>query len=108
MWNLQKPKAICDILTEGTCKTLVMGLVMSHLDYANAIFVGLQETDIDKLQCVHNMAAKLILNKDKEDSVTECFIKLHWLPIRTRIHFKILTLTYKCLNGQALSIYVIC
>ena len=47
------------------------------------------------------MAAKLILNKEKHDSVTECFNNLHWLPIRTRIHFKILTLTYKCLNNQA-------
>ena len=28
------------------------------------------------------------------------FQKLHWLPIRIRIHFKILTLTYKCLNNQ--------
>ena len=62
--------------------------------------VGLPETNIHKLQWVQNMAAKLILNKDKHDSVTECFIKIHWLPIRTRIHFKILTLTYKCLNNQ--------
>ena len=101
MWNLQKLKAICDILTEETCKTLVMGLVISHLDYANAILVGLPETDIHKLQWVQNMAAKLIFNKNKYDTVTECFKKLHWLPIKTRIHFKILTLTYKCLNNQA-------
>ena len=100
MWNLQKLKAMHDTLTEETCKTLFMGLVISHLDYANAILVGLPETDIHKLQHVQNMAAKLILNKDKQDSVTECFKKLHWLPIRTRIQFKILTLTYKCLNGQ--------
>ena len=101
MWNLQKLKVICDILTEETCKTLVLGLVISHLDYANAILVGLPESDIHKLQWVQNMVAKLILNKDKHDSVTDCFIKLHWLPMGTRIHFKILTLTYKCLNGQA-------
>ena len=63
--------------------------------------VGLPETDIHKLLWVQNMVTKLILNKDKHDSVTECFIKLHWLLIRTRIHFKILTLTYKCLDGQA-------
>ena len=100
MWNLQKLKVICNILTEETCKTLVMGLVISHLDYANVILVGLPETDIHKLQWVQNMAAKLILNKNKYDSVTECFKKLHLLPIRIRIHSKILTLTYKCLNNQ--------
>ena len=57
MWNLQKLKAIHDILTEETCKTLIMGLAISHLDYANAILVGLPETDIHKLQWVQNMAA---------------------------------------------------
>ena len=100
VWNLQKLKAIRHILTEEACKTLVMGLVISHLDYANTILVGLPETDIHKLQWVQNMAAKLILNKDKYDSVTECFQKLHWLPIRIRNHYKILTLTYQCLNNQ--------
>ena len=100
MWNLQKLKAICNILTEETCKTLVMGLEISHLDNANAILVRLPETEIHKLQDVQYMAAKLILNKDKYNSVTDCFKKLHWLPIRTRIHYKILTFTYKCLNDQ--------
>ena len=46
MWNLQKLNVICDILTKETCKTLVMGLVISHLDYANPILVALPETDI--------------------------------------------------------------
>ena len=77
-----------------------MGLVISHLDYTNAILVSLPDIDIHKLQQVQNMAAKLILNKDKHDSVT-VFTKLHWLPIQTRINFKLLTLTYKCLNHQA-------
>ena len=50
IWNLQKLKAICDLLTEETCKTLVTGLVISHLNYANAILVSLPESDIHKLQ----------------------------------------------------------
>ena len=79
MLNLQKFKAIHDIMTEETCKTLVMGLVISHLDYANAILVGLPETDIHKLQQVQNMVDKLILNKDKHDSVTD----FHKAPLVT-------------------------
>ena len=47
------------------------------------------------------MAARPIFNNDKHDSVTDCLIKLHWLPIWTRINFKLQTLTYKCLNDQA-------
>ena len=77
-----------------------MGLVISHQDYVNVILVSLPDTDIHKSQ-VQNMAAKLILNKDKHRSVTDCFIKLHWLPIQMKINFRLLTLTYKCLNDQA-------
>ena len=49
MWNLQKLKAICDLLIEETCITMVMGLVISHLNYANAILVGLPDNDLHKL-----------------------------------------------------------
>ena len=101
MWNLQKLKAIHDPLTEENCTTLVMGLVIAHLDYTHAIFISLLDNDIYKFQWLQNMVAKLIVNKDKYYSVTDCFIKLNWLPIRIRINFELLTLTYKCLNDQA-------
>ena len=78
-----------------------MGLAISYLDYMNAIEVGLPDSGILKLQHVQNMAAKLILNKDKHDCVTDCFIKFHWLPIWMRINFKLVTLTYKCIDDQA-------
>ena len=93
VWNLQKLKAVQDILTEEMCTTLIMGLVISHLYYAHAKLVSLPDTDIHKLQWVLNMTAKLIHKKDKHDSVTASFIKLHWLPIQKRINFKLLTLT---------------
>ena len=50
MWNLQKLKAIRNVLTDDSCKTLVSALVLSHLDYANAILSGLPEVDIKKMQ----------------------------------------------------------
>ena len=48
MWNLQKLKAIRSVLTDDVGKTLVSALVLSHLDYANAILSGLPEVDIKK------------------------------------------------------------
>ena len=32
------------------------------------------------------------------DHITPCLIELHWLPVYARITFKVLVLTYKCLN----------
>ena len=78
-----------------------LGLVMSHLDYVNSAFIGLPASDINKMQRVQNAAAKLVLNLNRMDSSTEALKKLHWLPIKFRIQFKILLLVYKCLNGLA-------
>ena len=101
MYNIHRIKQIRHMLTVEATHKIVLGLVMSHIDYCNGIMYGLPETSIKKLQCVQNIAAKLILKQGKYDSATEARKTLHWLPIRARIEYKILTLVYKCLEGNA-------
>ena len=101
MLNLQRLKLIRPCLTIDACKTLVQGLVISHLDYANAVFAGLPQCELKKLQRVQNIAAKLILRKKKYDSASACRKDLHWLPIPARIDFKIILLVFKCLTNKA-------
>ena len=55
----------------------VQGLVISHLDYGNATLAGLPSYLIGRVQKVQNTAAKLILNKSKFDSSTDCMKELH-------------------------------
>jgi hypothetical protein len=99
MWNLQRIKIVRDVLTQEACETLVIGTVMAHLDYANALYIGLPKCDIMKIQRVQNIAAKLVL-RSQENSVS-CLKQLHWLPIHLRIKHKVLTLIYKALNGES-------
>ena len=99
--NLQRIKAIRRILTVEATKTLVHGLVTSHLDYSNAILYGLPKVDIQKLQHVQNCAAKLILKKNKYNSSVGALKELHWLPITLRISHKILSLTHNCIHRKA-------
>ena len=40
-------------------------------------------------------------NSRKYDSITPVMSKLHWLPVHSRIIFKLLLLVYKALNGKA-------
>ena len=61
MSNIQRIKYLRPILTEDTTQALVLGLVNSHIDYCNSLFVGLPETDISKLQRIQNVGAKLVL-----------------------------------------------
>ena len=87
------------MLNKDALITTVLGLVISHLDYASSILVDLPKCDINKLQRVQNMASKLVLGKAKYDSATECLKQLYWLPIKMRIKFRLLCLIYKTLNN---------
>ena len=74
---------------------------MAHLDYVNALYFGLPDIDVKRLQRVQNIAARLVLRKTNCDSITECLRELYWLLIRAQIDFNILVLVYKCLWGNA-------
>ena len=76
-YNLYNIRKIRNSLTIKACRTLVQGLVLSHLDYANPIFVGIPKRNIQRLQKVQNMAAKLVLNRDKWSSSKEPLKQLH-------------------------------
>ena len=86
------------VLTEDTTKTVMQSLVMSRLDYCNALLIGIQQDLIAKLQRLQNSAARIVSRTRKYEHITPVLIKLHWLPIKFRIQFKVLLLVYKALN----------
>ena len=81
MLNLQRIKMIQKYLTKDVANTLALGLVISHLDYCNAVLAGLPDTDISHLQRIQNICGKTVLGRDKYETSTRCLLELHWLPI---------------------------
>ena len=100
MWQIHRIRNVRRYLTQEACETLVLGMVMSLLDYCNTLFIGLPDCDIQKLQIVQNISAKLVLNRSDITS-HDCLKQLHWLPIHLRIQHKVLTLVYRSLNNSA-------
>ena len=56
---------------------------------------------MSQLQKRQNHAARVITQWRKYDHITPVLVDLHWLPVKQRIDFKILLLTYNALNGLA-------
>ena len=98
MINYFKIKSIRPLLDVKTTARLCLSLCISHLDYCNSVLYGLPDTTLNRFQRIQNMCACLTLRRGRRESITECLKELHWLPIKQRIQYKILTLTHKCLN----------
>jgi len=80
---------------------LVSALVLSHLDYCNAVLVGLPAATLAPLQRVLRAAARLVLDLKPRDHVSPALRGLHWLPVVQRIDYKLCLLVHKALIGQA-------
>ncbi len=81
-------------------------LVLSRLDYCNALLAGLPASSIKPLQLIQNAAARLIFNEPKRTHVTPLFINLHWLPITACIKFKALMFAYRTTSGSFSPLYL--
>ena len=88
-------------LDPDTTRTLVNALVTSRLDFANSLLLGATETSIAALQRVQNQAARLITGVDRKKFITPILKELHWLPVKQRIKYKLLTICYKYMQNTA-------
>ncbi len=99
LYNIKK---IRPFLWEHATQLLVQALVLSTLDYCNALLAGLPASSIKPPQLTQNTAARLIFNEPKRTHVTPLFISLHWLPIAAQcIKFKALMFAYRSTSGSA-------
>ena len=90
---------IRNVLSDKHTEMLIHAVISSRLDYCNSLFFNISKSNLYKLQKVQNAAARLIARKRKRDGISATLEKLHWLPIESRVIFKILLLVFKCING---------
>ena len=60
---------------------VVHALVISRLDYCNALYVGLPLNVTRKLQLIQNAAARLVTGSGCQDHITLVLKDIHWLPL---------------------------
>ncbi|TWW80158.1 26S proteasome regulatory subunit 6B [Takifugu flavidus] len=90
---------------EKAYKTVIKKDEQEHefykLDYCNSLLSGCPNNSLRSFQLIQNAAARVLTGIDKRDHITPVMASLHWLPVKFRIIFKILLLTYKVLRSLA-------
>ena len=75
--------------------------ILSLLDNGNSILFGLPDKLLKRLQSIQHAVARVVSGRRKFDHISDVLRSLHWLPIRFRIEFKIATLVFRCVSGDA-------
>ena len=87
-------------LTTDATEKVIHAFISSRLDCGNSLLYGLPDYQISRLQRVQNTAARILTRTKKFEHITPILKSLHWLPVSKRIEYKILTLTFKCLQEE--------
>ena len=86
------------MLSLHNAEILIHAFVTSRLDYCNALLSGCANSTLKGLQLIQNAAARILR---RFEHISPALASLHWLPVKFRIDYKILLLTFKALHGLA-------
>ncbi|PFX25745.1 hypothetical protein AWC38_SpisGene9614 [Stylophora pistillata] len=101
-YHLRNISKIRKYLSPKTAEIVIHAYITSKMDNCNSLLYGLPDYMINKRQSIQNaVAARVITLTKKWEHITPALKKLHWLPVKYRIIFKILLLVYKGLHGLA-------
>jgi len=79
---------------------MVQAFVLCSLDYCNSLY-GMTDELFQRLQGIQNAAAWLVTDSTgRREHISPVFRRLHWLPVRQRVEFKLALLIHKSLLGQ--------
>ena len=73
-------------------RAALMCRCVSRLDYCNSLFACSSQTTLHHLQRVQDAAARLLCGASPRTHAPPLLKQLHWLPVSSRIQFKLCTL----------------
>ncbi len=100
LYHVRNLAVIMKSLDLKTTTNAAAAFTTSSLDYRNVLPHGLPKHQIHRIQLVQNAAIRVMMELKKYDHITQARKELHWLPTKTRLKFKIITLTWKALNNM--------
>ena len=94
-FHIRDFRRIRHLLPLSAATALANSLVSSKHDYCNLLYNGISQANLNKIQRIQNTLARVVTNTSKFEHITPILKKLHWLPIKQPIDYKLCLLTYK-------------
>jgi len=102
-YHAQAIRHVRHLLTMELAQTLACSLILSRINYCNAVLHGAPCYSINKLQRVQNNAARIVLETPRRSHASPLLRTLHWLPVQQRIDYKVALLKFKVRSTSTLS-----
>ena len=99
-FHIRRISKIRSFLDNDTCAKVINATITSRLDYHNGLLLGVHDKLIRPLQVVQNNAARLLTRSGRREHISPTLQRLHWLPIKQRTAFKVLTIIHKALHDE--------
>jgi hypothetical protein len=94
-YHIKGLRSLRPSLNAATAETIGRSIVMSRLDYCNALLASTSKNNLHRLQMVQNNLARVVSGARFSASVQPLLSSLHWLPVEQRIKYKIMTYMFK-------------
>ncbi len=69
LFQLRKLSKLKSILSYKDLETVLHAFISTGLDYCNALYLGISESLVARLQYVQNAAARILTNTKKRDHI---------------------------------------
>ena len=99
-YNIRDRRRLRKSLSFDLVKLIAVALVSSKLDYCNSLYHNMSEKDIARLQRVQYFLERVVRKALRFSHFVLILKRVHWLPVKFRIRFKICTITFRALRDN--------
>src|SRR6218665_897765 len=101
-YHLCQFRVVSRSLSSSSASTLVHAFIANRLDYCSSLYCGLPQVRLRPLNGVLWAAARMIGGVPKFGHISDYMRDVfHWLPVQQRIHYRISSIVWHCVLGNA-------
>ena len=104
-YQLRQLRPVARALPEAPAKILVQAFISCRLDYCNVLLYSITDNLFRRLKSIQNATAHLLTGTRRHDHISPVLFRLHWLPVKQMVVFKLAIIVFQSLHGDTPSYF---